>query len=202
MTASTAQRPVLSLKTGSAVQGCTIVRLEVSPGGVDHFPARDNNYIYTSQWFTDSKQLADDPFGSIACDSIPNFLAGGDSEPRGSKAVREDEPRHEPAPQPGSLLIHLLELRSALELFLTQWRGPHPRDGASANVARSLLNGAGPHPRDGASPDVARSLLNGAGPHPRDGASPDVARSLDLTSSPSRRFKRPPGACGPSPAVV
>jgi hypothetical protein len=120
MTASTAQRPVLSLKTGSAVQGCTIVRLDVSPGGADHFPARDNNYIYTSQWFTASKQLANDPFGSIACDSIPNFLAGGDSEPRGSQAVREDEPRHEPAPQPGSLLIHLLELRSALELFLTQ----------------------------------------------------------------------------------
>lgn len=135
-----ASRPFLR-----AIQRCTKVLVEVSPRGPDHFPARDDNYIHTYQWFAASKQLADDSLGSIPSNSIADLLAGRDPEPRGSVFVRENEPGHEPASQPRPLLIHLLEFRPAAKLFLTQSRGPPAfARCASARLAEAcVLNSAG-----------------------------------------------------------
>ena len=66
----------------NALECCTVVGFNVSPRGLEHLPARNNDDIYTGQWFVDFKKLSNQPFRPISGDRVSNFLTGGDTEPR------------------------------------------------------------------------------------------------------------------------
>src|SRR5688572_2826844 len=93
----------------------TVVGFNVPPGCICHLPARDNDDVYSCQWFTASKQLSNKPFGPVTDDRIPDSLAGRNAEAGRPDLVRQGEAGHEPASIPAAVVIDLRELRPAAQ---------------------------------------------------------------------------------------
>ena len=65
-----------------ALECSTVVGFNVPPGCINHLPARNNDDVYSCQWFAASKQLANESFRPVTDDRVSNFLAGRDAEAR------------------------------------------------------------------------------------------------------------------------
>jgi hypothetical protein len=98
-----------------ALQCGTIVGFNVPPGRIHHLAARNNDDIYTCQWFAASKQLANQPFRPVTDDRVSNFLAGRYAEAGRTDLVWQGEAGHEAAPIPGAMVIDSGELRPAAQ---------------------------------------------------------------------------------------
>ena len=98
-----------------ALECGTVVGFNVPPGRIDHLPARNNNDVYTCQWFAASKQLANEPFRPVTDDRVSDFLAGRNAEAGRSDLVWQGEAGHEAAPIPGAMVIDSGELRPAAQ---------------------------------------------------------------------------------------
>ena len=110
MAASTT-RTETGLALLKALECGTVVGFNVPPGRIDHLPARNNDDIYTSQWFAASKQLANEALRPVADDRVSNLVAGRDTKARRTDLVWQGEAGHEAAPIPGAVIVDLGELR-------------------------------------------------------------------------------------------
>ena len=115
--------------TGELLECGTIVGFNIPPRRLEHLPPRDNNDIYTSQWFVDPEQLPHQPLGSISRYRVPNFLAGGDAEPRGANLVWQDEACHESAAKADASIVDLRKVRPSAQF---------QRDDDTDNLLRPL----------------------------------------------------------------
>src|SRR5262245_45332511 len=89
--------------------GSTIVGFDMAQGCVEHLSARNDDYVYAFQWFTTSKQLADEAFRAVSGDRVADFLAGGDTEARRTELVQQGKASNEPAAKPGTPVVHARE---------------------------------------------------------------------------------------------
>ena len=94
-----------------ALECSTVVGFNVPPGRINHLPARNNNYVYSCQWFAASEQFANEPFRPVPDDRVSDFLAGRDAETRRTDLVWQGEAGHEPAPVTGTAVVDSGELR-------------------------------------------------------------------------------------------
>jgi hypothetical protein len=92
-----------------------IVGFDFPPGGVEHFPARNNNQVYSLQWLTSSEQLPNESLGPVSGNSISNFLAGRDAKARHTDVIGQGNAGDEPAAKPSAPLIYTGEFRPAAE---------------------------------------------------------------------------------------
>jgi hypothetical protein len=98
-----------------ALECSTVVGFNLPPGRIHHLPARNNDDVYSCQWFAASKQLANEPFCPVTDDRVSDFLAGRDAEARRTDLVWQGEAGHEAAPIPGAVVIDLGKLRPAAQ---------------------------------------------------------------------------------------
>src|SRR5687768_9465929 len=94
-----------------ALQCSTVVGFNISPGRIDHLPARNDDDVYSCQWFAGFKQLTNEPFRPVTDNGVSNFLAGRNAQARRTELVWEGEAGHEPAPIPSAVVVDLGELR-------------------------------------------------------------------------------------------
>ena len=113
--AASAERTETGLGLFKALECSTVVGFNVPPGRIDHLPARNNDDVYSCQWFAASKQLANEPFRPVTDDRVPYFLAGRDAEAGRADLVWQGEAGHEAAPIAAAMVIDLRELRPAAQ---------------------------------------------------------------------------------------
>jgi hypothetical protein len=89
----------------------TVIGFNVSPRRLEHLTSRDNDDVYGSQWFMDSKQLANEAFRPVSPYRVPDFLAGRDAEARRSDLIGQGEAGHEPGAMTSTVLVDSGELR-------------------------------------------------------------------------------------------
>lgn len=94
-----------------ALECSTIVGFNIPPGCPENLSTRNNHDVYSCQLFMASKQLSNQPFGSVPRDRVSDFLAGRDAEASRTDLVGQGETGHEPAPQTGAPLVDPRELR-------------------------------------------------------------------------------------------
>jgi len=94
-----------------ALECGTVVGFNLPPGRIDHLPARNNDDIYSCQWFTGSKQLANQPFRPVTDDRVPDFLAGRNAEARRTDLVWQGEAGHQSSAVPRTVVVDPGELR-------------------------------------------------------------------------------------------
>jgi hypothetical protein len=87
-----------------APEGSKVIGFKISPRGVDHLAARNNNYVYACQWFMGLEQLPHESFRPVSDHRIPNLLARGDAQPWRPKLVGQGETGHEAAALPVAAL--------------------------------------------------------------------------------------------------
>ena len=57
----------------NALECGTVIGFNIPPGRGKHLAPRNNNDIYTCQWFMDFKELSNQPFGTISVTAFPIF---------------------------------------------------------------------------------------------------------------------------------
>jgi hypothetical protein len=63
-----------------AQECCTVICFEMPPRRVDTLTSRNDNYVYSCQWFTGLKQFPDPPFGAVSDHRVPDLLTGCDAQ--------------------------------------------------------------------------------------------------------------------------
>ena len=114
--AASAMRTESGLAPFKALECSTVVGFNVPPGCIHNLPARNDNDIYSYQWFAALEQLADEPLCPVPDDCVPNFLTGRDAEAGRTNLVREGEAGHEPPTIPRAVVVDPRELRPAAQL--------------------------------------------------------------------------------------
>ena len=101
-----------------SLEGSTVVRFNVSPRCIHYLATRNDNYVYSCQYFMASKQLSNQPFRPIPSHGITDLLAGRYAKTRRTEFIWQGETGHETAAKPSAALVDPGKFRAPPQLVV------------------------------------------------------------------------------------
>ena len=105
-------RPLFSLNSRASkffdsLQSGTVVGFNLLPGCLEHLSTRNNDDVYSCQWFMSPEELTNEPFRPITRDCVADLLAGSNTEPGRADRIGQSEAGHESAPKACPVFVDL-----------------------------------------------------------------------------------------------
>ena len=95
------------------LEGRAVVGFKARKGGIEHFPARNDDDVEAHGRVLTTKYLAAQPLDAISIDRGPNFPRRRHAEPSYGSAIRQQEQGHEPAVNACPRLVNTFEVQPA-----------------------------------------------------------------------------------------
>jgi len=95
--------------TLGALESPFIVDFKAGKGSIEHFPPRNDHDVEACSAVGSAKYFTGEAFGSVPLDGCAHFPGSGHAQTR-RPVARQHKQGHEPAVNPGTLLVDPLEL--------------------------------------------------------------------------------------------
>jgi hypothetical protein len=95
-----------------------IVGFKGGQGGVEQFPFRHDNDVVPGGDVVAAENLTDQTFSQVSLDGAADLFRRRDAQPSDRAFVGEDEDRGEASVDAGAVLVHVLELGAAADVFM------------------------------------------------------------------------------------
>ncbi len=96
-----------------SLEGGAVVGFKARKGGIEHFPARNDDDVEAHGSVLTTKYLAAQALGAISVDCRPDFPRRRHAEPSHRSAIRQQEQGHEPAVNACTRLVNTFEVQPA-----------------------------------------------------------------------------------------
>jgi hypothetical protein len=95
------------------LEGGAVVGFKARKGGIEHFPARNDDDVEARGSVLTTKYLPTQALDAVSIDRGPNFSRRRYTEPSRGSAIRQQEQGHEPAVNACSCFVNTLEVHPA-----------------------------------------------------------------------------------------
>jgi hypothetical protein len=95
-----------------------IVGFKRGQRGVEQFPFRDDDDVVARGDVVSTENLTDQTFSQVSLNGAAELFRGRDPQPSDRALVGEDEYRGEAPVDAGAVLVHVLELGAAADVFM------------------------------------------------------------------------------------